>query len=307
MKSPITKSLAAALFALAALVSFNSSLRAQNQPAPAAEQAEVSKKIEIPDLKLTHGPAVVKLGKVAEVKLPEGYAFVGPDSLDKFFAMTQNTRNGKEVGVILSPERWLLFFDFDDVGYVKDDEKANLDADKLYKTLNEGQSAANESRKNKGWDELKLQGWATKPGYDEKTHNLKWAIKISSSSDQYKSIGINESIRFLGRGGVMKVTLVGDYDQFKSQEAKADQLLAGFNYLPGSTYAEFRSGDKVAKYGLAALVVGGAGVAAAKLGLLGKLGVVFAKMGKAIIVGVVALGAGIAKLWKKIIGKEKVD
>lgn len=307
MKSKITKSLAGALFALAVSVSFNSSVQAQNQPAPAAESAEASKKIEIPDLNLTHGPAMVKLGKVAEIKLPEGFAFVGPDSLDKFFAMTQNVRNGKEVGVILSPERWLLFFDFDDVGYVKDDEKANLDAAKLYKTMDEGQNAANESRKSKGWDELKLQGWATEPFYDEMTHNLKWAIKISSSSDQHKSIGVNESIRFLGRGGVMKVTLVGDFDQFKIQEAKADQLLAGFSYLPGSTYAEFRSGDKVAKYGLAALVVGGAGVAAAKMGLLGKLGALFAKMGKGIIIVVAAIGAAIAKFWKKIIGKEKVD
>lgn len=301
------KSFAAALLVLAALVSVNPCLRAQEPPAPAAEEAEASQKIEIPGLNLKHGPAVVKLGKVAEVKLPEGFVFVGPDSLDKFFAMTRNVRNGKEVGVIISPERWLLFFDFDDVGYVKDDEKTNLDADKLYKTMDEGQNAANESRKSKGWDELKLQGWATKPGYDEKTHNLKWAIKLSSSSDQHQSIGVNESIRFLGRGGVMKVTLVGDYELFKVQEAKADELLAGFQYLPGSTYAEFRSGDKIAKYGLAALVVGGAGVAAAKLGLLAKFGGLFAKGGKAIIVGILALVGGIVKLWKKIIGKEKVD
>lgn len=279
-------------------------------PAPATATTEASnqpKKIEIPGLNLTHGPAVVKLGKVAELTLPEGYAFVGPDSLDKFYTMTQNTRNGREVGVVLSPAHWLLFFDYDDIGYVKDDQKKDLDAAKLYKTMDEGQNAANESRKSKGWDELKLRGWATEPHYDEKTHNLTWAFKISSSSDQHQSIGINENIKLLGRSGVMNVILVGDLEGFKEQEAQADRLLTAFRYTSGSTYAEFRSGDKIAKIGLTALVVGGAGVAAAKLGLLGKLGALLAKAGKAVILGIVAIGAGIAKLWKKIIGKDKVD
>jgi len=283
---------------------------ADSAPAPAAATAEAAsqpKKLEIPGVNLTHGPAVVKLGKVAELNLPEGFAFVGPDSLDKFYALTQNTRNGKEVGVVISSARWLLFFDYDAIGYVKDDQKKDLDAAKLYKTMDEGQNAANESRKSKGWDELKLRGWATEPYYDEKTHNLKWAFKISSSSDQHKSMGINESIRLLGRGGVMNVTLVGDFDGFKEQETQCDQLLTAFRYVQGSSYAEFRSGDKIAKIGLTALVVGGAGVAAAKLGLLGKFGALLAKAGKAVIVGIAAIGAGIAKLWKKIIGKDKVD
>ncbi|MFT3783298.1 MAG: DUF2167 domain-containing protein [Nibricoccus sp.] len=280
-------------------------------PAPSAQTTQTPpvapQKIEIPGINLVQGPATAALGKVAEIKVPEGYAFVGPDSLDKFFALMHNVRGGKEVGVILSPEGWQLYFDYDDVGYVKDDEKKNLDAEKLYKTMEEGQESANEFRKNKGWSELKLRGWETTPHYDEKTHNLKWAFKISSSADQHQSVGINEKIRLLGRGGVMKVTLVGDLEEFKKNEAQADQLLADFHYLPGSTYAEFKSGDKIAKYGLAALVVGGAGVVAAKAGLLGKLGVLFAKGGKAIVLGLVALGAGVVKLWKKIIGKDKVE
>lgn len=286
---------------------------AGSAPAPAAPaaakdaSAEQQKKSEEPQLHLTRGPAVVKLGKVAELTLPEGYTYVEPDSLDKFFAMTQNNRRGNEVGVVLSPEHWFMIFRYDDVGYVKDDEKKDLDAANLYKTMDEGQTAANEARKSKGWDELKLRGWATEPHYDEKTHYLKWAFKISSSSDQHQSIGINENIKLLGRGGVMTVVLVGDLEAFKEQEVQADQLLTAFRYVPGSTYAEFRSGDKIAKYGLTALVVGGAGLAAAKLGLLGKLGGLLAKLGKGIVVIIAGIGAGIAKLWKKIVGRDKVD
>ncbi|MBR0883688.1 DUF2167 domain-containing protein (plasmid) [Bradyrhizobium sp. YCK136] len=42
--------------------------------------------------------------------------------------------------------------------------------------------------------------------------------------------------------------------------------LANFTFNPGQRYFEFRAGDKVAEYGLAALIVGGAAAAAAKSG-----------------------------------------
>lgn len=294
------------------LAVFSPVVRAEEKASPkaTAEAAPTDQdvgKLKIPGVNLTYGPATVKLGKVAEIKVPEGFAFVGQDSLDKFFELTHNMRGGKEVGVLIAPEHWLLFFDYDDVGYIKDDEKKDLNAAKLYSALEEGQKRGNEARKKRGWDELKLQGWQTEPHYDERTHNLKWAFKISTSRDQYQSVGVNESIRLLGRGGVMNVTLVGDLEDFKNNENTADKLLGDFRYLPGSTYAEFRSGDKIAKIGLAALVVGGAGVVAAKAGLFAKLGALLVKGGKLIVVALIALGAGIAKLWRRIVGKDKVD
>lgn len=256
-------------------------------------------------VKLTKGPAAVTLGKTAEIKLPEGYHFVGPDSLDKFFELTRNQRSGNEVGVVLAPDDWLMFFDYDDVGYVKDDDKDKLNADKLMKSMSENQEAANEARKERGWDAMKLQGWATPPHYDEKTHNLKWAFNLSSSRDNFKEVWINGNVRLLGRGGVMNVTLVSDAATFKVAEQQSDALLAsGFNYVAGQKYAEFKAGDKVAEYGLAALVLGGGVAAAAKLGLLAKLGVFLGKGWKAVVAVVVAIGVGIKKLFGRITGAQ---
>ena len=48
-------------------------------------------------------------------------------------------------------------------------------------------------------------------------------------------------------------------------------ILTGFRFREGQRYAEWRSGDKVAQYGLGALVVGGGTAVAAKTGLLAKL------------------------------------
>jgi len=287
---------------------FSSLARAAEQPAPADAAAQAEKPqsreeaLRQAGIKLTSGPATVKLGKVAELKLPEGYHFVGQDSLDRFFELTRNMRSGNEVGVALAPG-YMLYFDYDDIGYVKDEDKDKLDGDKLMKTMTANQEAGNAERKRRGWDEMKLKGWATSPHYDEKTHNLKWAINLSSSQDQFKEVWINESIRLLGRAGVMNVTLVSNTAGFKTAETDADKLLAGnFAYVSGQKYSEFKSGDKVAAYGLSALVLGGAGVMAAKMGLFAKFGVYLGKFWKAIVFGVIALGAAIKKIWDRMIG-----
>jgi uncharacterized membrane-anchored protein len=74
--------------------------------------------------------------------------------------------------------------------------------------------------------------------------------------------------------------------------------LAGYDFVPGEKYAEFKAGDKIAEYGLAALVVGGAAAAAAKAGL-------FKSLGKFlwVIVGGAAMGGW--ALLKKLFGRKK--
>src|SRR5690606_20229915 len=107
--------------------------RAADEAAPKS-RAEALERVGI---KLVGGPATVPLGKVAELKLPEGHHFVGPDSLDRFYELTQNMRSGNEVGVLIAP-KWMLFFNYDDSGYVKDDEKDKLESDKLMQAMSEG-------------------------------------------------------------------------------------------------------------------------------------------------------------------------
>ncbi|MBL9187652.1 MAG: DUF2167 domain-containing protein [Opitutaceae bacterium] len=274
--------------------------------APAADRPKTREEaLTRAGVKLTAGPATVPLGKVAELKVPAGAHFVGPDSIKLYYQLTQNQPGGKEVGVLLA-KGYSLYFDYDDSGYVKDDDKKELDAAKLMKAMTANEDEANAERKRRGWDEMKITGWATQPHYDEKTNNLKWAINLTSSHDQFKEVFINESIRLLGRGGVMNVTLVsGGGAAFKAAETEAEKLLAAnFAYIDGQKYSEFKSGDKVAAYGLAALVLGGGAVAAAKLGWLASLGVWFGKFWKMIVAGLVAVGLGIKKLFGKVTGAQ---
>jgi uncharacterized membrane-anchored protein len=77
------------------------------------------------------------------------------------------------------------------------------------------------------------------------------------------------------------------------------QLLPMVEFDQGSRYADFDgSSDKVAAYGIAALIGGGI---AAKAGLFAKLGVLLLAGKKFIVL----LLAGIVALWRKLAGKGK--
>jgi len=78
--------------------------------------------------------------------------------------------------------------------------------------------------------------------------------------------------------------------------------LNDFSFDAGQRYAEYRPGDKIAKYGLGALVVGGAAVGAAKLGLFASLFVLLKKGAKLIILGFVAVIAFFKRMFAKLFG-----
>ena len=246
---------------------------------------------------------VGKLGKVASLDIPAGCRFTDARGAKKFMEATENTPSGAEVGALTcetetpgnpaDPQRWFVIFEYDNSGYVKDTEKATLNADKILATLREGQAQGNEERRRRGWEELEIGGWVRPPYYDEETNNLTWAVSVLASGDT----SVNHSVRLLGRGGVLKADLVSDPAGFELALPTFDGIIANTSFLPGQKYAEWRDGDKVAAYGLTALVAGGAGAAAVKLGLFGKLWKLILASAKLIVVGLVAVGTWIKKLF----------
>jgi uncharacterized membrane-anchored protein len=236
------------------------------------------------------GPATGSLGDIAQVAVPQGYRFTGKAGTRTFLELTQNPTSGTELGILL-PEsvedgRWFVVFEFNPIGYVKDDEKNSLDADGMIKSIREGTEAANEERKRRGWSTMSILGWHTAPFYDTRTNNLTWAINGASDGGNV----VNYSVRLLGRRGVMNVDLVLSPEEVDAVVPSFEKVMGGFSFKAGSRYAEFVQGDKVAAYGLTALVAGGAGAALAKSGVLGKLW-------KAIVLGVLALLGFLKKLF----------
>jgi uncharacterized membrane-anchored protein len=244
------------------------------------------------DIQWLEGPAVGDLGTVAQIKIPDGFRFAGAQGVKRFMELTHNIP-GDELGVIMPSEAdWFLIFDFNPSGYVKDDEKNSIDPEALLSSIRSGTERANEERKRRGWETMTIVGWQSRPHFDDTTKNLTWGIRGKGGQGEV----INHSVRLLGRGGVMQAELVLAPNDVNAAMPQLSALLGGFSFKPGQRYAEFRAGDKVAAYGLTALIAGGVGAAAMKSGVL-------AKLWKAIVIGLIAVVGVIRRFFAKLFGK----
>jgi uncharacterized membrane-anchored protein len=257
----------------------------------AAEESAKQKFLKSIDWK--KGPADANVGEYAKVKVPEGFMFTGGEGTRKLLEAMGNPTNGDELG-FLSPTNlsWFVVFEFSDVGYVKDDDKDKLDAKELLSVIKRGTEAGNKARKKMGSAPMKIIGWEVPPRYNDETKNLEWAIRAESEGEPV----VNYNTRLLGREGVMEAALVIDPDKLQATLPTFQSLLAGYSYQSGHKYAEYKQGDKLAKYGLAALITGAGAAVAVKTGLMASIILFFKKGAKLIIVAVVAVGAFLKKL-----------
>jgi len=281
--------------------------------APSADQADNKSKDNI---QWQDGPTVGKLGTLGEIKVPAGYRFSGIEGTRKFLELTHNPPNGAELGVLVpvleenenSSNFWFVIFEFHEIGYVKDDDKDKLDSEALLKSIQNSTEEGNKERAKRGWTAYHVSGWYKPPYYDVSTKNLTWATSgygdlPSKSSGANREDNVNYSVRILGRSGTMDADLVLGNDSVGTALPRFNEVLKGFSFRQGHSYAEFRAGDKVAEYGLAALVAGGATALAAKTGLLAKLW----KLIVALVVGLFAALKRLLNYLKRVLSGKAAD
>ena len=238
-----------------------------------------------PSLPFQAGPGTFQIGDgLAEIVLDDDYLFLDRPGTQALLRLTENPMDGSERATVLpvsDAEQWFIVFEWEDLGYVSDEE-SDLDTEALLDTIMEGTKVANAEREKMGWATMDITGWHDAPRYDEETNNLTWAIAAVSAGEE----NINRVVKVLGRRGVMTVTLVASPNELALADYQLAGLLQDYRFKPGSTYAEYLPGtDKLAEYGLAALIAGGAGAALVKSGLLAR----FWKLIVAGIVGVVGV------------------
>jgi uncharacterized membrane-anchored protein len=247
------------------------------------------------------GPTMARIGTMAEIQIPAGYQFASSTDAQTLLEVYGNPRDPGILGAIVpmaDDASWTLIFKFDDIGYVQDADKESIDADDILSTFQSGLPDMNEARRAVGAAECSSITWMEKPFYDPQTNNLTWALRLGFNDGD----SVNYDIRILGRRGVMEATLLDSPETYAKSIPDVKQVLTGFTFTSGEKYAEWQQGDKIAAYGLTGLVAGGGLAMAAKTGLLGKLGLLFAKGGKAIILAVVVIfGAGMS-IVKRLFG-----
>lgn len=239
------------------------------------------------------GPQTENVTSKATLKTNSTLAFLDEGNSSKFLELTGNIPKSGNFVLLSTENNWWATFSFNPIGYVKDDEK--IDPDTLLKQLKDRDPVANEERKRLGIPQLHTEGWYVPPHYDVKSKRLEWGLKLRSEGQ----VILNYTIRLLGRTGVMNATLVSSPETLDADVRTFKAALPGFEFNGGERYAEFRQGDRVAEFGLAALIVGGAAAVATKKGFLAMIAGFFATAWKFIAVAVVGLFAWLRSLFKR--------
>ncbi len=242
-------------------------------------------------LQWQNGPGTGAVADKATIKLNEGLSFLDESNSNKFLELTGNLPSPGYN--ILATNDWFAAFSFNSSGYVKDDEK--IDADALLKQIQESDGPANVERRKLGFPELFTDGWYVPPHYDVATKRLEWGLRLRTNNGPT----INYTVRILGRTGYQSAVLVSSPERLDADVRAFKVALQGFNFNTGERYSEFKQGDRVAEFGLAALVAGGAAAVAVKTGLWKGLAVFFAAFWKLILGAGIAVLAGLGKLFFK--------
>jgi len=252
-----------------------------------------------PEINWIDGPITVDLGDQAHIELGDEYIFVDGENSRKILEFLGEPICELEVGAVFAKaedEEWAIWFDYDPIGYVKDDEKESLDSKEILENIKEATDEQNKIRIKQGFPPIEVVGWYEKPHYDEDTNNLVWCVQGECEGIPL----VNYQTRLLGRHGYMAVTLATDLATLANAQARLEDIINHFSWKSGKSYAEWVEGDKVAEIGLTALAAGAAGAIAAKTGLLSKIW-------KFLVAGIMAIVAAITGFIKRLRGKHKAS
>ena len=266
------------------------------------EQAEAL----VSGLKFQQGEIALHNG-LATLHVRDGFRFLnGADAQTVLVKLWGNPPGSADPLGMLMPDgvsplgekSWAVVMTYEPDGYVGDKDAEKINYSELLTQMQKGVASANEKRQKAGYEPVHLVGWAKAPRYDSQTHKLYWAKELKFGSQPDNTLNYN--IRMLGRGGVLVLNGVAAMSQLPEIEEATPKILAAIDFNQGHRYADFNpKSDKIAEYGLAALVAGTATAAAVKLGFFKAVWVAILAAKKFIIIGVVAIAASVRKLFKR--------
>jgi uncharacterized membrane-anchored protein len=300
--APVPKLIVALTLLASAVLALPSASAQTATPAEATRQAELKTAWQAATNAGISGPSELTLIDQATLKLPADYFFVPKIEGQRVLRALGNVVDDTSfVGLVVGKRQnddWLVAIRYIKEGYIKDDEAKNWNADELLKNISEGAEQANKDRLARGFPEMQVMGWVEPPAYDASAHRLVWSLlaKHKGEPDDAPK-NVNYNTYALGRDGYFSLNLLSSSDRIAGEKPVAHELLDDLRYNVGKRYEDFSATtDRVAEYGLMALV-GGAVVK--KLGLFALLGAFALKFAKVIILGAVAFGAGMMKFLRR--------
>lgn len=288
----------ALLFSALGLLLSSPFLPAQESSAEETAYLAETRKL-VDSLKFQDGEVALR-GGLAKIKPPSELRYLGPDDAKKVLeGLWGNPPSQQKTLGLLVPSNvslasqagWAVIITYEEDGFVKDDDANKINYDDLLKDMKASVKESSEERVKEGYGSIELVGWAEPPRYDAAAKKMYWAKELQFDGSPERTLNYN--IRVLGRRGVLVLNAVAGMGQLADIHAATPLLLSTVDFQEGHRYADYEPGkDKVATYGLAALVTGGV---LAKSGMLKVLLGALLAGKKFVIIGVIAVFAIVKK------------
>ena len=194
------------------------------------------------------GPQKLSLGDYADIDVPAGYRMTDAHGARIILDSLNNPVSDDLIGALSDTEgKWWAVMEYSPKGFVKDVEQ--IDSTAVLKALQaemQGSKPAGASL-----------DWQSAPVYDPQMHSLSWSLQVQNGSKKE----LSQTIVLLCRSGFVKIT------SYQPADASAlKQLAASINFRDGERYADFQSGDQIARMALSDLIVGERHMAKAGMG-----------------------------------------
>ncbi len=246
-----------------------------------------------------YGTILLKNG-IGQIIVPDGFKYLNIEQSERvLFDLWGNPRYpNMTLGMILpvdqgvyGEEGYVFNIEYDEIGYVKDDDADKIDYDELMDQIQEDIEVENKDRIKEGYEQINVVGWAAEPYYDKNKKILYWAKEIKFGDAEVNTLNYN--VRILGRKGVLVLNAIATIPDLAVVQNDIPKVLDIVQFSDGHKYSDFDAAiDDVAAWTIGGLV---AGKILAKVGFFA----VILKFWKIIIVAIIALFKPIMNLFRK--------
>jgi uncharacterized membrane-anchored protein len=201
-------------------------------------------------------------GGIGELTVPAGYRYLDSAQSRRVLTTYWHNPDGTSLGMLFPKDKgpldensWAYVIEYDEMGYVKDDDAEDIDYSDLLADMQKDLEEENPEREKAGYEAVYLMGWGANPYYDKDQHALHWAkvLRFGSSPDST----LNYNVRLLGRKGVLVLNAVASPEQLTEIKASIPALLASVSFAKGQQYTDYNASiDEVAAYTIGGLVAG---------------------------------------------------
>ncbi len=251
-----------------------------------------------------HGNITLRNG-IGVLEVPPGFKYLDPAQAERVLVdLWGNPRSADMSMGMMLPEKssvmdgdsYVFNIEYDEMGYVKDDDADDIDYNELLTEIQKETEEANAERTKLGYEPVIIVGWASAPFYDKDRKILHWAKEAKFGSAEVNTLNYN--VRVLGRKGVLILNAIAQMPALPAVKQDVSKVLDIVKFNEGFQYKDFDpSIDQVAAWTIGGLV---AGKILAKVGILALI----LKFWKLIILAIGAVGAGI---WQKIKRKKEAE